>query len=89
MIAGDENIKRKTIAVQLSDSFTFYRNKAGIENKFTLKCLRKSFLTKLHVKTGFVESMGYQKSGKVTMTNYIDKVEVVSEVNRKGFGYFG
>lgn len=89
LIAGDENIKRKTIAVQLSDSFTFYRNKAGIENKFTLKHLRKTFLTKLHIKTGFVESMGYQKSGKVTMTNYIDKVEVVREVHRQGFGYFG
>jgi len=39
----------------------------------------------LHIKTGFVESMGYQKSGKVTMTNYIDKVEVVREANRQGF----
>ena len=89
LIAGDVNLKRKTIANQLSDSFTFFRKKAGIENTFTLKHLRKTFLTKLHLKTGFVESMGYQKSGKVTMTNYIDKVEVVREVNRQGFGYFG
>jgi integrase/ribosomal protein L37E len=89
LIAGDLKIKRKTIADQLSDSFTFYRNKAGIENKFTLKCLRKSFLTKLHIKTGFLSSMGYQKSEKVTLGNYIDKVEVVREVNRQGFGYFG
>jgi integrase len=89
LIADDENIKRKTVADQLSDSFTFYRNKAGIEKKFTLKHMRKTFLTKLHIKTGFVESMGYQKSGKVTMTNYIDKVEVVREVNRQGFVYFG
>jgi integrase len=89
LIAGDEKIKRKTIAVQLSDSFTFYRDKAQISNKITLKHLRKTFLTKLHIKTGFVESMGYQKSAKVTMTNYIDKVEIVREVNRQGFGYFG
>jgi integrase len=89
LIAGDEKILRKTIADQLSDSFTFYRNKAEIENKFTLKCLRKSFLTKLHIKTGFLQSMGYQKSEKVTLGNYIDKVEVVREVNRQGFGYFG
>jgi hypothetical protein len=33
--------------------------------------------------------MGYQKSGKVTLGNYIDKVEVVKEVKKKGFGYFG
>lgn len=89
LIAGDLTIKRKTIADQLSDSFTFFRNKAGIENKFTLKCLRKSFLTKLHIKTGFLQSMGYQKSEKVTLGNYIDKVEVVREVNRQGFSYFG
>ena len=87
-IAGDIKIKRKTIADQLTDSFTFFRNKTGIENKFTLKCLRKTFLMKLHIKTSFVETMGYQKSGKVTMTNYIDKVEVMREVNRQGFGYF-
>ncbi len=89
LIAGDLKIKRKTIADQLSDSFTFFRNKAGIENKFTLKCLRKTFLTKLHIKTGFLQSMGYQKSEKVTLGNYIDKVEIVKEVNRQGFGYFG
>lgn len=88
LIAGDEKILRKTIADQLSDSFTFFRKKAQIENNFTLKHLRKTFLTKLHIKTGFVESMGYQKSAKVTMTNYIDKVKVVREVNRQGFGYF-
>lgn len=89
LIAGDEKILRKTIADQLSDSFTFFRKKAQIENNFTLKHLRKTFLTKLHIKTGFVESMGYQKSAKVTMTNYIDKVKVVREVNRQGFRYFG
>ena len=89
LIAGDVNIKRKTIADQLSDSFSFYKNKAGISSKITLKHMRKTFLTKLHTKTGFVESMGYQRSAKVTLGNYIDKVEVVREVNRQGFGYFG
>ena len=39
--------------------------------------------------TGFLQSMGYQKSEKVTLGNYIDKVEVVREVNRQGFSYFG
>jgi hypothetical protein len=50
---------------------------------------QKTFLTKLHIKTGFLSSMGYQKSEKVTLGNYIDKVEVVREVNRQGFSYFG
>lgn len=35
------------------------------------------------------EQSDYQKSGNVTMTNYIDKVEVVREVNRQGLGYIG
>lgn len=89
LIAGDVNIKRKTIADQLSDSFTFFRNKAGISSKITLKNMRKTFLTKLHTKTGFVESMGYQRSAKVTLGNYIDKAEVVKKVNEIGFSFFG
>ena len=48
----------------------------------------KTFLSKLHIKTGFLASMGYQKSEKVMLGNYIDKVEVVRELNRHGFGYF-
>jgi hypothetical protein len=35
-----------------------------------------------------LKSIGYQKSDKVTLGNYIDKVEVIREVNRQGFGYF-
>ena len=89
LIAGDLKIKRKTIADQLSDSFTFYKKKAGISSNITLKNLRKTFLTKLHTKTGFVESMGYQRSAKVTLGNYIDKAEVVKKVNEMGFSFFG
>lgn len=88
LIANDENIKRKTIADQLSDSFTFYKKKAGISSEINLKHLRKTFLTKLHTKTGFVESMGYQRSAKVTLGNYIDKAEVVKKVNKMGFNFF-
>jgi integrase/ribosomal protein L37E len=89
LIAGDENIKRKTIADQLSDSFSFYKKKASISSNITLKNMRKTFLTKLHTKTGFVESMGYQRSAKVTLGNYIDKAEVVKKVNEMGFSFFG
>ncbi len=89
LIAGDLKIKRKTIADQLSDSFSFYKKKAGISSNITLKHLRKTFLTKLHTKTVFVESMGYQRSAKVTLGNYIDKAEVVKKVNEMGFSFFG
>jgi integrase len=88
LIAGDKKILRKTIANQLSDSFTFYKKKAGISSNITLKNMRKTFLTKLHTKTGFVESMGYQRSAKVTLGNYIDKAEVVKKVNEMGFSFF-
>jgi integrase len=89
LIANDENIKRKTIADQLSDSFSFYKKKAGISSNITLKHLRKTFLTKLHTQTGFVESMGYQRSARVTLGNYIDKTAVVKKVNEMGFSFFG
>jgi integrase len=88
LIADDYDISRKTLKTQISHSFTFFRKKAGLSNNFSIKHLRKTFLTKLHTKTGFIESLGYQRSAKVTLNNYIDKVQVVKEINRIGFGYF-
>lgn len=89
LIANDVTISRKTLAGQLSDSFSFFKKKAGISSNVTLKHLRKTFLTKLHTKTGFVESMGYQRSARVTLGNYIDKAEVVKKVKEMGFNLFG
>lgn len=88
LIAPDEKISRKTLATQLSHSFTFFRRKAGISDKICIKHLRKTFLTKLHTQTGLTLSMGYQKSASVILNNYIDKVEVVKEVGKRKFGYF-
>ena len=89
LIAGDDCIDRKTLAKQLSHSFTFYRNKAELSNDFSIKHLRKTFLTKLHLQTGLTESMGYQKTANVVLKNYIDKKAVVREANKRGFSYFG
>jgi integrase len=88
LIAGDDGIDRKTLAKQLSHSFTFYRNKAELSNDFSIKHLRKTFLTKLHLQTGLTESMGYQKTSSVILKNYIDKKAVVKEANKRGFSYF-
>lgn len=88
LVAHDFNISRKTLATQLSHSFTFFRKKAKLSDDFSIKHLRKTFLTKLHTQTGFIESLGYQRSAKVTLNNYIDKVQVVQEINKIGFGYF-
>jgi integrase len=88
LIAGDDGIDRKTLAKQLSHSFTFYRNKAELPNDFSIKHLRKTFLTKLHLQTGLTESMGYQKTSSVILKNYIDKKAVVKEVNKRGFSFF-
>lgn len=89
LIAGEDGIDRKTLAKQLSHSFTFYRNKAELSNDFSIKHLRKTFLTKLHLQTGLTESMGYQKTANVVLKNYIDKKAVVREANKRGFSYFG
>ena len=85
LIAGDDSITRSSLAKQLSHSFTFYRGKAGLCNEFSIKHLRKTFLTKLHLQTGLTESMGYQKTSSVVLKNYIDKIAVVREVNKRGF----
>jgi integrase len=85
LIADDMNIDRKTLAKQLSHSFTFYRRQAKLGDDFSIKHLRKTFLTKLHLQTGLTESMGYQKTASVVLKNYIDKKAVVKEANKRGF----
>ena len=88
LIAGDENITRSSLAKQLSHSFTFYRRQAGLEDGISIKHLRKTFLTKLHLQTGLTESMGYQKTASVVLKNYIDKTAVAREVKRRNFSFF-
>lgn len=89
LIADNGNIDRKSLAKQLSHSFTFYRRKANLSDDFSIKHLRKTFLTKLHLQTGLTESMGYQKTSSVILKNYIDKRAVVKEANKRGFSFFG
>ena len=86
---GFEVDEIETLAKQLSHSFTFYRNKAELSNAFSIKHLRKTFLTKLHLQTGLTDAMGYQKTSGVILKNYIDKKAVVKEANKRGFSYFG
>lgn len=88
LIADDMNIDRKTLAKQLSHSFTFYRRQAKLGDDFSIKHLRKTFLTKLHLQTGLTESMGYQKTASVVLKNYIDKRAVVREANKRGLSLF-
>jgi integrase len=85
LISGDGSITRSSLAKQLSHSFTFYRKKAGLADDFSIKHLRKTFLTKLHLQTGLTESMGYQKSSSVVLKNYIDKSVVAKEIKKRGF----
>lgn len=35
-----------------------------------------------------IQSMGYQKTSRVILKNYIDKKAVVREANKRGFNYF-
>lgn len=88
LIGPDENISRETMAKQLSHSFKFYRDKAGITSPIGLKHLRKSFLTKIETQTGLVESLGYQKTKSVIQNNYLVKPEIARAVKKKGFRLF-
>ncbi|MDL2143870.1 hypothetical protein QQY79_15185 [Flavobacterium tructae] len=88
LIGADENISRESMAKQLSHSFGFYRNKAGITSPIGLKHLRKSFLTKIEAQTGLVESLGYQKTKSVIQNNYLVKPEIAKAVKGKGFRLF-
>jgi integrase len=88
LIGPDENISRESMNKQLTHSFKFFRDKAGITSKIALKHLRKTFLTKIQTQTGMVESLGYQKTLSVINKNYIVKPEVARSVREKGFRLF-
>lgn len=88
LIGPNENISRKSMAKQLTHSFGFYRNKAGITSPIGLKHLRKSFLTKIEAQTGLVESLGYQKTKSVIQNHYLVKSEIARAVKGKGFRLF-
>ncbi len=88
LIDGDCVFNRKSLAVEISKAFTFFKNKAGIEKKFSLKHLRKTFLTKMETKTGLVKSAGYQKNASVIEKNYLDKIMVSKRIQEMGFSYY-
>jgi len=88
LIGPDELISRESMTKQLSHSFGFYRDKAGITAKIGLKHLRKTFLTKIQISTGMVTSLGYQKTASVIEKNYLDKGKIAKSVKEKGFRLF-
>ena len=88
LIDGDCKMSRSSLAKEMSHSFTFYRRKAGLSDSFSIKHLRKTFLTKLESQTGLTESAGYQKTLSVIHKNYIDKKQISRDIQEKGFSYY-
>lgn len=88
LIDGDDKMNRKSVAKAMSHAFTFYRRKAGLPNNFSLKHLRKTFLTKLQTQTGLAASAGYQKSITVIDKHYLDKIAISRSIREKKFSYF-
>lgn len=89
LIDSDNKMNRQSIAKLMSRAFTFYRRKAGLPDNFSLKHLRKTFLTKLQAQTGLATSAGYQKSIAVIDKHYLDKIAVSRSIRDKKFSYFG
>lgn len=88
LIDSNCTFNRKSLAKELSHAFTFFRRKAGLPNNFSIKHLRKTFLTKLETQTGLVASAGYQKNISVIRKNYIDRTVVSREIKNRGFSFF-
>jgi len=88
LIDGDCVFNRKSLAIEMSKAFTFFKNKAGIQKNFTLKHLRKTFLTKMEAKTGLVRSAGYQKNASVIEKNYLNNIIISKKIQEMGFRYF-
>ena len=88
LLDGDCNMKRASLAKEMSHAFTFYRKKAGLPSNISIKHLRKTFLTKLQVQTGMVQFAGYQKTLSVIDKNYMDKRAITKEIKNRGFKIF-
>ncbi|MCX6210814.1 MAG: hypothetical protein NTZ59_15250 [Bacteroidetes bacterium] len=88
LIVGDDKMNRKSVAKAMSHAFTFFKRKAGLSNKFSIKNLRKTFLTKLQKQTGLAGSAGYQKSYDIIDKHYIDKVAISRTIRAMKFSYF-
>ncbi len=83
LIASNEDVSRETIKKQLTHSFGYYRDRAGVTDKIGLKHLRKTFLTKMQIETGMVTSLGYQKTQSVIEKNYLDKGKIAISLKEK------
>jgi len=88
IIAPESKMNRKSLAKEMSHCFTFWRRKAGLGDSFSLKHLRKTFLTKLETQTGLTTAAGYQRTSRVIYDNYIDKTKVTEAIKQKGFNLF-
>ena len=89
LIDGDCVMKRESLVKEMSHAFTFFRRKAGLSEDFSIKHLRKTFLSKLQSQTGLAESAGYQKTVSVLQKNYYDKRMMSKTIKDSGFSYFG
>jgi integrase len=89
LIDGDLTMSRASLAKEMSHAFTFFRRKAGLPEAYSIKHLRKTFLTKLEMQTGLAHAAGYQKTASVIHKNYIDRKQVSREIQKRGFSYFG
>ena len=89
LIDGDNKMNRGSLAKAMSHSFTFYRRKAGLPDTFSIRHLRKTFLTKLQTQTGLAASAGYQKTMSVIDKHYLDKIAISRHIKQQNFSIFG
>jgi integrase len=88
LIDGNCNLSRKSLAKQMSHSFTFFKRKAGLPSDISIKHLRKAFLTKLEDHKELVQQAKYHKTRSVTLNHYVDKRKIALSTQNSGFSYF-
>lgn len=88
LIDSDNKMNRSSVAKAMSHSFTFYRRKAGLPETFSIRHLRKTFLTKLQTQTKLAASAGYQKTVSAIDKHYPDKVAISRRIREQNFRIF-
>ena len=89
ILAGDEKMKRDTIKLFISKSFTNYWNQLNIPKKATFKSLRRTYISKLSAAIGINNAQVITKhAGQEVMTNHYVSSQILAST-AKNFRVWG
>ncbi len=90
IIAPDEKIQREWMIRQMSKSFSFFRNKAGVSRDVSFKSLRKTYITRIDflMRSGNVKAVTGHSDDAILKNHYIDGAQTAKAATATRFKLF-